>query len=62
MSSAELRELNAYYALFSTYALPKTVTTPSDLSDGAALWVVLSSVCVAVHEHDYYIELTALMT
>jgi hypothetical protein len=38
MSSAELRELRAYYALFSN--------APDDLSDGAALWVVLASVCV----------------
>jgi hypothetical protein len=46
MSSAELRELRAYYALFSTYELPKPVSAPDDLSDGAALWVVLASVCV----------------
>jgi hypothetical protein len=46
MSSIDPRELDAYYSLFNTYSLPKEVNSPGDLSDGVALWSVLSSMYV----------------
>jgi hypothetical protein len=46
MPSAELRELDAYYALLNTWPLSKPVNSSDDLSDGLPLWTVLASVYV----------------
>jgi protein HOOK3 len=39
---AQRKETDAFFAFFSTYDLARPVTTISDLSDGAALFEVLS--------------------
>ncbi|KAI0085421.1 HOOK-domain-containing protein [Irpex rosettiformis] len=44
MSEAQRKELNAFISFFATFDLPRPVTTVSDLSDGAALFDVLSVV------------------
>jgi len=39
---AQRKETDAFFAFFATYDLARPVTTISDLSDGAALFEVLS--------------------
>ena len=46
MSDAERKELGAFLSFFATFDLARPVTSPADLSDGAALFEVLSLVCV----------------
>ena len=42
MSDQETKELDAFFAFFTTFDLVRPVTTISDLSDGAALFDILS--------------------
>lgn len=44
MSDQENKELNAFFAFFATFDLARPVTTISDLSDGGALFEILSLV------------------
>ncbi|KAH9951485.1 HOOK-domain-containing protein [Amylocystis lapponica] len=44
MSDAQRKELNAFFSFFATFDLTRPVTTVSDLSDGAALFEILSLV------------------
>lgn len=44
MSDRESNELDAFIAFFVTFDLARSVTTVSDLSDGAALFDILSLV------------------
>ncbi|KAF8837019.1 HOOK-domain-containing protein [Paxillus ammoniavirescens] len=44
MSEHERKELDAFFAFFATFDLARPVTTISDLSDGAALFEILSLV------------------
>ena len=46
MSDAQRKELSAFLSFLATFDLARPVTTPSDLSDGAALFEVLSLVYV----------------
>ncbi|KAI9567253.1 HOOK-domain-containing protein [Boletus coccyginus] len=51
MSDQETKELNAFFAFFTTFDLARPVSTISDLSDGAALFEILSLV-----DADYFIQ------
>ncbi|OSX64633.1 hypothetical protein POSPLADRAFT_1053441 [Postia placenta MAD-698-R-SB12] len=44
MGDAQRKELNAFFSFFATFDLTRPVTTIADLSDGAALFEVLSLV------------------
>lgn len=44
MSDQESKELDAFFAFFTTFDLTRPVSSISDLSDGAALFHVLSLV------------------
>jgi protein HOOK3 len=44
MSEHERKELDAFFAFLATFNLARPVTTISDLSDGAALFEILSLV------------------
>lgn len=44
MSNQETKELDAFFAFFATFDLARPVSTISDLSDGAALFEILSLV------------------
>ncbi|KAI0948399.1 hypothetical protein AcV7_009155 [Taiwanofungus camphoratus] len=44
MSDSQRKELNAFFSFFATFDLTRPVTTVADLSDGAALFEVLSLV------------------
>ena len=43
---SQKKELNAFFSFFATFDLARPVTTIADLSDGAALFEILSIVCV----------------
>ena len=43
---SQKKELNAFFSYFATFDLSRPVTTVADLSDGAALFEILSIVCV----------------
>ena len=43
---SQKKELNAFLSFFATFDLARPVTTIADLSDGAALFEILSIVCV----------------
>ena len=45
-SSQHHKEIDAFFNFFATFSLARPVTTISDLSDGAALFEILSLVCV----------------
>lgn len=47
MSDAQRKELSAFLSFLATFDLARPVTTPSDLSDGAALFEVLCLVYVS---------------
>lgn len=44
MPDQETKELDAFFAFFGTFDLARPVSTVSDLSDGAALFEILSLV------------------
>ena len=44
---AQKKELNAFFSYFATFDLTRPVTTVADLSDGAALFEILSIVYVS---------------
>lgn len=48
MTDIQRKETEAFFSFFATYELARPVTTVSDLSDGAALFEVLSLMCVVV--------------
>ena len=61
MSDAQRKELNAFLSFLATFDLARPVTAPSDLSDGAALFEVLSLVYVLLSyatTHRYSSETT----
>lgn len=45
-SIQQRKEIDAFFNFFATFTLARSVTTVSDLSDGAALFEVLSLVYV----------------
>lgn len=45
---SERKEIDAFFNFFASFDLARPVTTISDLADGAALFEVLSLVCVSV--------------
>lgn len=45
--SDEQREIDAFFAFFETFELARPVTSVADLSDGSALFEVLSLVYVS---------------
>lgn len=47
MTDIQRKETEAFISFFATYELTRPVTTVSDLSDGAALFEVLSLMCVS---------------
>lgn len=47
MSDAQRKELDAFISFFATFDLSRPPTTVADLSDGAVLFEVLASLCVA---------------
>jgi protein HOOK3 len=40
------KEISAFFSFFATFSLVRPVTEVADLSDGAALFEVLTLVCV----------------
>jgi protein HOOK3 len=48
MLDSQRKETAAFFSFFAAFNLVRPVTAVSDLSDGAALFEVLSLVCVAV--------------
>lgn len=44
---SQKKELNAFFSYFATFDLTRPVTTVADLSDGAALFEILSIVYVS---------------
>jgi protein HOOK3 len=44
MTEAQRKEIDAFFAFFATFSLLRPVTALSDLSDGAALFEVLTLV------------------
>lgn len=45
MTELQNKELEAFLAFFSTFNLHRSVTTAADLSDGAGLFEILSTMC-----------------
>lgn len=45
MAESQNKELDAFLAFFSTFNLHRSVTTTTDLSDGAGFFEILSTMC-----------------
>ena len=45
MTESQSKELDAFLAFFATFNLHRSVTTAADLSDGAGLFEILSTMC-----------------
>jgi protein HOOK3 len=47
-NNSERKEIDAFFNFFASFELARPVTTLADLSDGAALFEVLSLVCATI--------------
>ena len=54
MTDIQRKETEAFISFFATYELSRSVTTVSDLSDGAALFEVLSLMWVVLSLFQFY--------
>jgi protein HOOK3 len=45
MAESQNKELDAFLAFFSTFNLHRSITAAADLSDGAGLFEILSTMC-----------------
>jgi protein HOOK3 len=56
MTESQIKELDAFLAFFSTFNLHRSVAAGADLSDGAGLFEILSTMCGTL------LNLTSLLT